>query len=258
MAQLPDLVRSGLRAEDLTELDQKTQRALEPLLRYVNTGFQSLAGAFSKQISISGNLQNEVQTVTLSHGVAQLVSLKKLPQAKGVTARSVGSADGKLQHALSGPVHLTGTTTPNNVKVLANFMDPSAVRVPVTLEFTPEGTYSAVSPTTLQAWIAPTMLNSWVAYGAGALAPGYFKDPNGLIRLRGGIKNGTLTTAAFTLPSGYRPTDGVQCVVRSFSAVPTDVYAVVVIDSSGNVLAGVNGTGSNNFISLDNISFDPR
>src|SRR4051812_23575624 len=115
MAQLSDVMRSSIEAEDLTDLTPNQQKALEPLLRFVNTGIQGLAQALSGQVS-SSNLQVEVQTVPLTHGVAQLVSLKKLAQARGVRSLSVGSADGKTQHALAQPLHLTGTTVPNHVK----------------------------------------------------------------------------------------------------------------------------------------------
>lgn len=44
--------------------------------------------------------------------------------------------------------------------------------------------------------------NGWVA---GSSAPGYFKDEFGIVHLRGAIKSGTTSVAAFTLPTGYRP-----------------------------------------------------
>jgi hypothetical protein len=145
MANLGDVIRSGIRAEDLTELPPETQRALEPLLRFVNTGIQGLAQALSGQVS-SSNMQVEVQTVPLSHNKPQLVSLKKLSKAYGIIALSVGSADGKTQYALKAPLHLTGTTVPNQVKVTAFFADSAALRVPVTFMLLPDGTYSAITP----------------------------------------------------------------------------------------------------------------
>jgi hypothetical protein len=147
MSDLNDVIRSGIRAEDLTGLNADQQKALEPLLHFVNTGIQGLAQALSGQLS-SSNLQVEVQTVPLSHNKPQLISLKKLAKAYGVLALSVGSADGKIQHALKAPLHLTGTTVPNNVKVTAFFADATAVRVPVTLMLVPDGTYSAITPAT--------------------------------------------------------------------------------------------------------------
>ena len=52
-----------------------------------------------------------------------------------------------------------------------------------------------------------TLTNGWVA---GSSAPGYFKDEFDIIHLRGAIKSGTTSVAAFVLPSGNRP--AVTCV----------------------------------------------
>jgi hypothetical protein len=168
VAQFTDVIRSGIRAEDLPELPPEMQQALEPLLRYVNIGVQGLAQALVRNVSLSDNVRNEVQTVNLDHGVAQLVSLKKLSQAKGVRSISVGSADGKTQQMLSQPLHLVGTTAPNQVKVLAYFTDSTAKRVPVTMELTPEGSYTALTPsdgtwTVVGATGAPAFSSTWTS-----------------------------------------------------------------------------------------------
>lgn len=148
MSQLTDVVLSSIRAEDLTDLPPEVQRGLEPLLRFVNNGIQGLARAVTGNVSLTDNLRGEVQTVNLSHGAPLLVSLKKLSSARGIIAISVGSADGKIQHALKAPLHITGTTVQNQVKVTAWFADATAVRVPVTFLLTPEGSYSAIFPQT--------------------------------------------------------------------------------------------------------------
>lgn len=147
MALLSDVIRSGIRAEDLTDLPPELRKGLEPLLRFVNTGIQGLASAFGQNITIGDNLRVEVQTIPMDHGVPVLISLKKLPTAKGVMALSVGSKDGKAQTMLDRPLHLTGTTVPNHVKVTAFFTDTTQTRVPVTLMLCPDGTYSSITPT---------------------------------------------------------------------------------------------------------------
>lgn len=148
MSQVTDLIRSGIRSEELTGLPDEIRKGIEPLLRFVNLGIQGVANQLSGDVSMTDNLRGEVQTVPLSHGVPQLVSLKKLSSARGVFSFSVGSADGKKQHCLKAPLHLTGTTAPNQVKVTAWFTDTTALRVPVTILLVPEGSYSAIFPQT--------------------------------------------------------------------------------------------------------------
>jgi hypothetical protein len=250
MAQLSDVIRSGIRAEDLTGMSPDQQKAIEPLLRFVNTGIQGLAAVLSAQVG-SDNLRTEVQTVPLSHGVAQLVSLKKLSSAKGIRALSVGSADGKTRHALAMPLDLQGTTVPNQVKVTAYFMDSTALRVPVTFELTPDGSYSAI-PASTGTWTAPTLINGFANFGAPFLVAGYMKDAQGFVHLRGLIANAGAEAdgvVAFVLPAGYRPSATVRASAANGSYVD--------IDSSGNVaIRPATGAGSNR--ALDAITFDTR
>ena len=61
---------------------------------------------------------------------------------------------------------------------------------------------------TPESWTAVTFQNSWVNHGTTLHDAAYTKLPNGLVLLRGAIKNtNTLTfgTVMFTLPAGYRP-----------------------------------------------------
>jgi hypothetical protein len=53
--------------------------------------------------------------------------------------------------------------------------------------------------------IAPTLLNTWANYGSGYSEAGYLKDSNGIVSIRGLIKDGTRGEAIFTLSEGYRP-----------------------------------------------------
>lgn len=250
MASLPDVIRSGLREEDLTDLPPEIRKGLEPLLRYVNNAVQGFTAAFSGQID-SKNVQCEVQTVNLSHGVPQTISLKRLTQAKGIDCISVGSADGKTRHALSIPVVMTGTTTPNSVRVTAYFADPSAVRVPVTIRLWPDGQYSAIAPSIDTAWAVPTFQNSWADLGS-SVPVGYMKDALGRVWLRGQAKSGTFNATIFTLPTGYRPTNNVY-----YAADASGAYGRVTIGSNGNVVQDKGAAAPTN-LQLDGISFDTR
>ncbi len=56
----------------------------------------------------------------------------------------------------------------------------------------------------------PTLSNGWINYGIGFADAGFYKDREGIVRLRGLIKNGAIATNTllFTLPVAYRPTSG--------------------------------------------------
>ncbi len=57
-------------------------------------------------------------------------------------------------------------------------------------------------------WQAITLAEFWINHGYGDPAPQYRKDPNGIVYLRGGIRNtlsGGDAETAFTLPAGCRP-----------------------------------------------------
>ena len=74
-----------------------------------------------------------------------------------------------------------------------------------------------------------TLTNAWVA---GSSAPGYFKDEFGIVHLRGAIKSGTTSVAAFVLPSGNRP--AVTCVFPVIDGA--NLVAQCSVDTAGNVV----------------------
>lgn len=95
----------------------------------------------------------------------------------------------------------------------------------------------------------PTLQNSWANYGSGFAAAGYRKDGAGMVHLKGLVKDGTMSTAIFTLPVGMRPTETLIIPVRSNGA-----SGEVRIEPTGSVIAY---TGSNAWLSLDGIGFLP-
>lgn len=104
---------------------------------------------------------------------------------------------------------------------------------------------------TIQAWQAPSFQNSWVNYGTPYRDAGYWKDPFGVVHLRGVIKDGTLAATAFTLPSGYRPTDTCLFLLKSQGAG----IGRASIGNDGQVnIADVTG-GANTLMALDGITF---
>ena len=87
---------------------------------------------------------------------------------------------------------------------------------------------------------ATPLTNAWVA---GSSAPGYFKDEFGIVHLRGAIKSGTTSVAAFVLPSGNRP--AVTCVFPVIDGA--NLVAQCSVDTAGNVVIGTTTTNANGF-----------
>lgn len=105
----------------------------------------------------------------------------------------------------------------------------------------------------LREWVAPTLLNSWVNYGGVYQNAGYYKDPMGMVHLRGLVKDGTATagTTLFTLPAGFRPLAQTVGITLTNSLMGT-----FNIETDGDVNVG--GSTSSAWFSLENITFDTR
>lgn len=103
--------------------------------------------------------------------------------------------------------------------------------------------------------VTPTLLNSWVSYGSPFGAPQYWLANDGTIRFQGAVKSGTLGVAIFVLPTGFRPASKRRFVVSATNS-STDIFVTISVDGGGNVI--VETTASNNFVSLDGISFIPN
>ncbi len=99
----------------------------------------------------------------------------------------------------------------------------------------------------VQSWQTPTLLNSWVDFGGGHNDTKYFKDPFGVVHIKGLIKFGTIGLPAFTLPSGYRPLS-----TEIYGVISNSAFAELRIDASGSV---VPISGNNAWFSLDGITF---
>lgn len=97
-------------------------------------------------------------------------------------------------------------------------------------------------------WTSPTLQSEWVVYDSTYNQPGYYMDKNGVVHLRGLVKNGIISSAIFTLPLGYRPD------YRELHAVQTYNNTIGRCDilPTGRVIAQ---SGSNLWFSLDGITF---
>lgn len=101
------------------------------------------------------------------------------------------------------------------------------------------------------AWIeVTTFLNSWVNYGAGYPTAAYRKIGD-IVYLKGLLKLGTVSVAAFTLPVEYRPSTN-----RHFITMMTAAAGGLRINTDGSVTFGDPGGGGNGYCSLDGIHFE--
>lgn len=99
---------------------------------------------------------------------------------------------------------------------------------------------------TSESFIAPALTNGWVNFGLGFGDAGYYKDPAGVVHLRGLVSSGS-GLPIFNLPVGYRPYAG--CL---FAVVANGAFGRVDVNSSGDVALV---TGSNTYVSLEGITF---
>lgn len=93
----------------------------------------------------------------------------------------------------------------------------------------------------------PAFLNSWVDFGSDRPTTAFFKDPHGVVRMRGSVKSGTINADIFTLPVGYRPSGRLKFAIDANGA-----FGSVNVRSDGGV---GQVAGGNTEIALNNISF---
>lgn len=90
--------------------------------------------------------------------------------------------------------------------------------------------------------------NSWVNYGSGYTSAAYWKDPFGMVHIEGLIKSGSVGSAAFTLPLGYRPATNLVFGVESNGA-----HGRLDVNTSGTVVPS--SPSNNAWVQLDGINF---
>jgi hypothetical protein len=95
----------------------------------------------------------------------------------------------------------------------------------------------------------PAFQNSWVNEAPGSESTGaFFKDPFGVVHLKGILSGGAASTTILTLPAGYRPTKSVCFDTNRNSAV---AYVCVFATGAVQQLGG----GSTGFLLLDGLTF---
>lgn len=115
------------------------------------------------------------------------------------------------------------------------------------------GTYKYVGFRTsigVEGFVTPTLLNSWVEADTSAYGTtGYRMETDGVVRLRGSVKDGTTGNAnapIFVLPEGFRPAKEMNFPVDNAAA-----YGLVIVRANGSVV----GWAGNTSVSLNGITF---
>jgi len=94
----------------------------------------------------------------------------------------------------------------------------------------------------------PAFENSWVNYAGGFNNAAFRKLLNGDVQVRGLVKLGTMIANIFTFPVNYRPINSYIVIGVSYLT-----WADLRVVNTGGVIAN---TGSNGYISLENIRFN--
>jgi hypothetical protein len=147
-----------------------------------------------------------------------------------------------LQGTTTGTYSIGGTPTLASNLVTNGFVGPNYGGTSTNV---PTVTWTAVAGS---CGSDPCFKNSWVNHGTTYNDAAIHKDALGRVCLRGMIKSGTLSAAAFTLPTGYRPS-GRDVDVVSFD---NGGMSQIVITTAGDVKPS---GGGNSFVGLDNVCF---
>ena len=115
------------------------------------------------------------------------------------------------------------------------------------------GAYAATSTdrSTLT-WHDATTMNGWQLYQNGYANAGYAIDSNGVVHLRGALKDGSTGNAAFTLPEAYRPTHDLYLPIYTYNG--NKVGALNILSNGDVIPAQINGYVTD-YTGLDGISF---
>lgn len=218
---------------------------------YANSGTVApfTSGAYISAASGTVTRFLTASAITASISTGGVWDFVSRPTFGGVSLVSLSSADVLTSKTLTTPT-INGAALSGSLTGSPNFTGSPTVSGAAIVTTTQSQTLSnkLITP---EAWVAPTLTNSWVNFGGGLQTAAYYKDPTGRVFLRGLIKSGTGGAAAFTLPSGYRPT--AQCLfIVSANNGAGDVAARIDVNTTGTV---VPGTGGSVHFSLDGISF---
>jgi hypothetical protein len=212
---------------------------------------KSINGALLKRASVPGSkLKN--RAVTSAKLAGNAVTSAKITDGQvggsDLAAGAVGTAKLADAAVASGKLAVAAVT---GAKLGASSVDGSKVA---------DGSIGSADLTPFS-FTQPTLQNGWST--AGVLVPGFGKDAEGFVHLRGPITDplgvpDALGTSAFELPAGLRPSQAAQFgALHVFGGNSTT--CIVTISTLGEVIVGLASdtgcTGPNGIYSLDGITF---
>lgn len=185
----------------------------------------------------------------------------------GVASDSAGRAHlrGLVKNGPTSPITVIGGPLPANLQPPNQWILPGVTSGTAFASYdikpTDVITRSAVTsyiatnaiyyPSSYGGWINLPLQGGWVVYSSTFNSPQYTKGSDGLVTVKGLIKNGTSTsngTILAQLPPGYRPSEKLI-----FSSVANSHHARIDVASNGNIT--IEGSGDAVWMSLDQISF---
>ena len=95
----------------------------------------------------------------------------------------------------------------------------------------------------------PLFQNGWSNFGSEVATAAFYKDPLGVVHLRGTLAGSPDGTVAFTLPPGYRPPASLTIPLAASAG------GIAGIIPNGNVNLDCHGTGICSAAGLDGITF---
>lgn len=117
------------------------------------------------------------------------------------------------------------------------------------------------NPLNQQSWVSAALASPWgngALTSSGEAVPGYFKDPSGIVHLRGTASHSTYGGGAvtiFTLPAGFRPgSRQLMFAMAQVSGAPGATSGFIIVQTSGAVqFSGAAGNLTD--VILDNLHF---
>lgn len=93
---------------------------------------------------------------------------------------------------------------------------------------------------------------TWTNFGGGLSVAAYYRDPFGVVHLKGQVAGGTVGTTIYGLPPGYRPSERLDVAVGTAAG---DGASTVSLMTNGTIVPAV--AAGNTRVSLDGVTFRP-
>jgi hypothetical protein len=233
----------------------------------LSTGYGTATLSADKVIVEAGGFSDTKVTLTVDssltwqpvlNGGSTLTSTATSASSTELTKTSAGWTADNL---IGCYVLITAGTGATKNPVLITDNETNSIVVSGWSNGTPDATstFVIVGSSTSTASDIILLQNSWISYDPSEntfSSPRYRKMPDGTVRLKGLIYNGTTGSnpTLFTLPVGFRPTK--QCIFITKCSPDDTGHTRIDVAVNGNVsLASYSGTPSS-WTSLDGISFD--